>query len=87
MDKQQLLEWINQLPDDLEADPIDFCSMKEESTDWQPQIFQKIAPYNRYQKYVHTDMNLKIRFKENFVGEFTRDRFGVDVWSNIHRIK
>ena len=87
MNKQQLLELIQQMPDDLEVAPINICEGYEKSHEWEYQ-YRSTHLGAVYRKNVDNEITLTLRFKTIFEGEFSRKYENVTGnFSNLRRIK
>lgn len=88
MNKKEFITWIESLPEDFEVQPIDVAEIREESSPWVSD-YQSVGTtfQSVYRKHVRTNMKLDITFEGEVSGEFKRDRFGVEQWANIRRVK
>jgi hypothetical protein len=87
MDKQKLLEWVQSLPDNLEALPFELSEIEEQHSDWErvPGATGRVFP-TVYQQRVETNLILKLRFTGKVLGEFQRDQFNNPSWVNLRRV-
>ena len=86
MNKQQLLEFITSLPDDLTITPIDLSECKSEAGDWKSQ--NKVTSLGGvYQQRVDNTLVLRLEFTARYEGEFRRTLENQDgVFHNVHRV-
>jgi len=71
MDKKQLLELIQNLPDDTAVEPFDYSECRREEGLWESQG-RSTEIGGVYRKTVDNELTLRLRFKTQFEGEFRR---------------
>lgn len=87
MDKQQLLEFVQTLPDNLEVMPISFDESKQEYREWEPQ-YRSTDLGGVYQCNVDNILTLRFQFMTRYQGEFMRTYNDPDgSFRNLHRVK
>lgn len=71
MDKKQLLEIIQSLPDDLYVQPLELLECIQEASEWES-LGRHTSLGGVYQKDVRNTLVLRIQFKTRYEGEFRR---------------
>jgi hypothetical protein len=71
MDKKQLLEFIQNLPDDVEAIPADYRVSQQKEGPWESQG-RKTHIGGVYRQTVDNKLSIHLRFTTQFEGEFRR---------------
>lgn len=87
MDKKQLLDFIQSLPDDLYVQPLEIQECKHEQGPWEGQ--NRITTLGGvYQRGVDNTLTLRLDFKTRYEGEFRRTYENPDgEFHNLHRIR
>ncbi|WP_146002144.1 hypothetical protein [Cupriavidus pauculus] len=86
MDKRQLLELIQSLPDDLSVQPLELSECKQREHSWEAQC--RTGLYGGvYQRNVDNTLTLRLDFKTREEGEFRRTHTDPDGgFRNLRRI-
>lgn len=88
MDKQQLLEWIKGMPDDLQLHPMELTERTSQPSDWQLHPEYKTGIIGRlHTQEVKNELMLRLTFTTMYQGEFIRtytDKHGS--FHNITRV-
>lgn len=87
MTKQELLNLINSLPDDMKAIPIDVMECAQEASAWERQgVTTDLGSV--YQRNVDNEVTLKLHFRTREQGEFLRTYTDPDgSFSNMQLIR
>lgn len=68
MDKQQLLDLINDLPDDVFALPFEYSECKSQQGDWKSDgLF-----IGHYKTKVENELVIRLHFQTEYAGQFKR---------------
>jgi hypothetical protein len=86
MNKQQLLEFIQGLPDNVQAAPFEYSEISTQQDEWVSQG-RSTQCGGVYQCDVENKMTLRLEFKTKFEGEFLRTCTDPDgSFRNIRRL-
>jgi len=86
MNKQQLLELVQSLPDDAECLPIEISECSQDGYEWESQ-HRSTSLGGVYQRSIENILVLRLQFRTREQGEFRRtyeDQEGS--FRNIHRV-
>lgn len=86
MDKQQLLEFVQRLPDDAEAFPFELSECEQDAGCWESQ--HQSGEYGGiYRRTIQNALTLRLSFKTREQGEFRRTYEDPDgMFRNLRRI-
>lgn len=87
MGKQELLDLINSLPDDMQALPINVMECAQEASAWERQgVTTDLGSV--YQRNVDNEVTLRLHFRTREQGEFLRTYTDPDgSFRNMKRIR
>ena len=89
MNKQELLEFVNALPDDMEVEPLNYESLAAEpqAPEWSPSIGNNYTACSHYRRKVDRRFTLVVRCQTETEADFERTAWGSERWFNVKRIK
>lgn len=87
MDKQQLLKLIEDLPDDVNIEPIEYLESSQKEYEWVSQ-HRSTDLGGVYRRNVDNTFNFTLRFRTTYEGEFRRTyENAAGTFFNVHRVK
>lgn len=87
MNKQELLQLINDMPDDMFALPVEYTECKQRIGEWES-TGSVTSIGSVYQRSVENELVLRLKFNTRYEGEFRRKYNDPDgTFYNLRRIK
>lgn len=90
MDKKQLIEWLQGLPDDFQALPIEISEVEVNASDWRPlSDFNRVTyTRGRHERKVETSLTLRLNFTAHEQVDYHRNLYtGEESFTNLRRVK
>lgn len=88
MNKQELITFIQSLPENLEVMPLELSEAMDDPREWDRvpnltgEVYQTV-----YRRENRRQLNLRLQFTDTEQAEFQRDRLGNPQWANMLRVR
>jgi hypothetical protein len=87
VDKQWLLDFINQLPDNLFVQPLEIAEFHDDPGEYERVPGQVGVTFQAvYEQKIRRELTLRLNFTEVWYSEFQRGRYGEEQWANIRQM-